>query len=158
MITRSPAAIFWSPSTVSSATVRRIQITGEAQRTISSMALGASPAGSACHSARWSGCWVSANRPWLMALRVVSLPATTSRMKKDATSASVSCSPSTFVLTRAEVTSSVGCSRRTWARSSISMLSCCAAVMKATMGSPPSGTYSGSPFDRITFEALNTVS
>ena len=32
-----------SPSTVSSATVRRIQITGEPQRTISSMAVGATP-------------------------------------------------------------------------------------------------------------------
>ena len=53
-----------------------------------------------------------ASKPWLMALRVVSLPATTSKMKKAATSVSVSASPSTFVLTRADVTSSVGCSRR----------------------------------------------
>ncbi len=40
----------------------------------------------------------------------------------------------------------------------MSRLSCWAAVMKATIGSEPSGTYSGSPFDRITFDALNTVS
>ena len=93
-----------------------------------------------------------------MALRVVSLPATTSKMKKAATSVSVSASPSTFVLTRAEVTSSVGCSRRTVARSVISRLSCWAAVMKATIGSAPSSTYSGSPLERMMFEALKTVS
>ena len=45
-----------------------------------------------------------------MALRVVSLPATTSRMKNDASSAWLSHSPSTLALTRAEVRSSVGCS------------------------------------------------
>ena len=93
-----------------------------------------------------------------MALRVVSLPATTSKMKNDATSASVSASPSTLVLTRAEVTSSVGCSFRYWARSFISRFNCCAAFMKATMGSSPSATYSGSPFERMTLDALNTVS
>ena len=43
---------------------------------------GATPSKSAAHSARWSGCSVSSFRPQLMALRVVSLPATTSRMKK----------------------------------------------------------------------------
>ena len=40
----------------------------------------------------------------------------------------------------------------------MSMLSCCAAVMKASIGSAPSGTYSVSPLERMTFEALNTVS
>ena len=40
----------------------------------------------------------------------------------------------------------------------MSMFSCWAAVMKATMGSEPSGTYSGSPLERMTLEALNTVS
>ena len=40
----------------------------------------------------------------------------------------------------------------------MSMFSCCAAIMKATMGSEPSGTYSASPFERITFDELNTVS
>ena len=68
--------------------MRRIQITGEPQRTISSTPVAAMPVGSACHRARWSGCSVRASSPWLMALRVVSLPATTSRMKKDATSVS----------------------------------------------------------------------
>ena len=158
MMTLSPSCSSVPPRTVSAPTVRRIQITGEPQRTISSTPVAAMPAGSACHSARWSGCWVMASSPWLMALRVVSLPATTSRMKKAAISVSVSASPSTFVLTRAEVTSSVGCSLRWAARSSISMLSCWAAVMKATIGSVPSGTYSGSPLERMTFDALKTVS
>jgi len=89
---------------------------------------------------------------------VVSLPATTKRMKNAAISVSVSASPSTFVFTRAETTSSVGCSLRCAAMSSISMFSCWAAVMKATMGSVPSGTYSGSPLDRMTLDALKTVS
>ncbi len=43
---------------------------------------------------------MSASTPWLMALRVVSLPATTSRMKNEATSAEVSRSPSTSAWTR----------------------------------------------------------
>jgi hypothetical protein len=59
-------------------------------------------------------------------------------MKKEASSVSLSGLPSTFVLTRAEVTSSVGCSRRTVARSVINRLSRWAAVMKATMGPAPS--------------------
>ena len=57
------------------ATVRRIQMMGEPQRTISSTPVGEMPAGSACHRARWSGCSAKARSPWLMALRVVSLPA-----------------------------------------------------------------------------------
>ena len=93
-----------------------------------------------------------------MALRVVSLPATTRRMKNAAISVSLSASPSTLVLTKAEVTSSVGCSRRYVARSVMSRLSCCAAFMKATIGSSPGLTYSVSPAERITFDALNTVS
>ena len=39
-------------STVSSVTVRRIQLTGDAHRTISSTPVAATPAGSACHNAR----------------------------------------------------------------------------------------------------------
>ena len=38
------------------------------------------------------------------------------------------------------------------------MLSCCAAFMKATIGSSPSATYSLSPLERMTFDAWNTVS
>ena len=92
-----------------------------------------------------------------MALRVVSFPATTRRMKNAAISEAVSASPSTLVLTRAEVTSSVGTPLRKSDSSVISMLSCCAAVMKANMASVPSGMYSGSPELRMTLEALNTV-
>ena len=40
----------------------------------------------------------------------------------------------------------------------MSRLSCWAAVMNATMGSAPSATYSGSPLERMTLEALNTAS
>ena len=87
MMTLSPSCSSVPPSTVSAATVRRIQITGEPQRTTSSTPVAAIPVGSARHSARWSGCSVMASSPWLIALRVVSFPATTSRMKKDANSA-----------------------------------------------------------------------
>ena len=71
-----------------------MKITGEAQRTISSTAVGVTPSRSASQTARCSGCSVSRCRPQLMALRVVSLPATTSRMKKLASSSGVSRSPS----------------------------------------------------------------
>ena len=40
----------------------------------------------------------------------------------------------------------------------MSRFSCCAAFMKATIGSAPSATYSGSPLERMTLDALNTVS
>ncbi len=43
MMTLSPSCSSTSPSTVSSATVRRIQMTGEPQRTISSTPVGAMP-------------------------------------------------------------------------------------------------------------------
>jgi hypothetical protein len=97
---------------------------GEPQRTISSTPVGAIPAGSACHRARWSGCSAKASRPLLMALRVVSFPAMTKRMKKDATSAGESDSPSMLLWTRAEVTSSVGSLRRASASSDMSVVSC----------------------------------
>ena len=108
--------------------------------------------------ARWSGCSVKAHRPWLMALRVVSLPATTNRMKNEASSASVSDSPSTLPLTRAEVRSSVGCSRRSAARPRMSSARSLPAFMKASTGSSPSGTYSVSPKDKMMLERLKTVS
>ena len=69
--------------------VRRKWITGVAQRTISSTAVTDRPSKSACQRAIWSGCSVSACRPWEMALRVVSFPAATRRMKNDAISAGV---------------------------------------------------------------------
>ena len=94
----SPSAKVCPDSVVSAVAVRRMKMTGEAQRTISSTAVGATASKSAAQMARWSGCSVKAHRPWLMALRVVSLPATTSRMKNEASSASVSDSPSTLAL------------------------------------------------------------
>ena len=64
------------------------------------------------HSSRWSGKSVSAFIPWLIALRVVSLPATTSRMKNDPNSCGVSCSPSTSASIMIDVMSSRGVARR----------------------------------------------
>ena len=66
--------------------MRRIQITGLDQRTISSTATGAKASKSLSQKARWSGLSVSATSAWLRALRVVSLPATDSSTKKDAIS------------------------------------------------------------------------
>ena len=84
MTTLSPARIVWPPSSMSRVAVRRKWITGVAQRTISSTAVGAT-AREVGHPRRGaaSGKSVSAFMPWLMALRVVSLPATTSRMKNE---------------------------------------------------------------------------
>ena len=78
-----PAAMRWPDSSVSSVAVRRKWITGVAQRTISSTAVRVWASKSPYQRSRWSGCSVSAFMPWLMALRVVSLPATTSRMKNE---------------------------------------------------------------------------
>ncbi len=50
--------------------------------------------------------------PWLIALRVVSLPATTSRMKNEPNSCGVSCSPSTSAAIITEVMSSCGLALR----------------------------------------------
>ena len=89
-------AIFWPPSSVSRVAVRRKWITGDAQRTISSTAVGATPSKSAAqHRALRRGGRESAFMPWLIALRVVSLPAATSSTKNEASSWSVSVSPST---------------------------------------------------------------
>ena len=65
-------------------------MTGVAQRTISSTAVGETPSRSAGQIARWSGLLVSASMPWLIALRVVSLPATTSSKKNEPSSPVVS--------------------------------------------------------------------
>jgi hypothetical protein len=61
---------------------------------------------------RWSGYWVSARIPWLIALRVVSLPATASRMKNDPNSCEVRRSPSTSACIMIDDRSSVGFFRR----------------------------------------------
>jgi hypothetical protein len=76
-----------------------MKITGEAQRTISSTAVGVTPSRSSSQIRRWSGFSLSSCRPQLIALRVVSLPATTSRMKNEASSSGVSRSPSISALT-----------------------------------------------------------
>ena len=96
--------------------VRRNCITGDAHRRISSTAL-SRMSGLSMRSCFWSGCSSSASIPWLMALRVVSLPATDSSMKKTLKSMSVSRSPSTSACRRALAMSSPGC-WRLWAASS----------------------------------------
>ena len=93
-----------------------------------------------------------------MALRVVSLPATTRRMKKDATSDAVRASPSMLVVMRAEVTSSVGLTRRSSASSDMRSVSCCARLHERHQRVGARGTYSGSPWLRITLDAAKTVS
>ena len=94
--------------------------------------------------------------PWLIAVRVVSLPATARRMKNGAISLSASMSPSTSLWTSFEVRSSVGFFRRSSARSFINWLSCMPAPNIAIIGSP-SPMNSGSPPLRITFVASRTV-
>ena len=84
-------------------------------------------------------------KPWLMALRVVSLPATVSRTKKEPSSASVRRSPSTSALASAEVRSSVGSRRRSPAISMTNWDSSLPAVRMAVTTSPSRPTYSGSP-------------
>jgi len=89
---------------------------------------------------------------------VVSFPATTRRMKNDASSESVSCSPSTLALTSADVRSSVGFFLRSWPRAVTSWASSAPALRRATAMSPPSGTYSASVAPRMTLDLLNTKS
>ncbi len=81
-----------------------------------------------------------------MALRVVSLPATASRMKNDAISADVSRSPSTSAATSAVVRSSRGLARR----SSASAVAYAPMSMATFMNSSKSVVRSGSPKPRIT--------
>ena len=90
--------------------------TGEAYLTISSTAPSSRLSMSARSRARWSGYSVNSISACDSALRVVSLPATTSRMKNEASSALVSCSPSMLAVTSAETRSSRGA----WARSAAS--------------------------------------
>ena len=84
-------------------------MTGEAQRTISSVAVvGEDLRSRRRRRAFWSGCSVSACRAWAMAVRVVSLPAMTSRTKNEASSCWVSFSDSISAFTSALVMSSIG--------------------------------------------------
>ncbi|SKX88609.1 Uncharacterised protein [Mycobacteroides abscessus subsp. abscessus] len=97
------------PTCVSRLAVRWKQLTGVAQRTISSTAVAGR---SFLNNSHWSGCSRKAFMPWLIALRVVSLPATVSRMKKNPNSASSRCCPSISALTSVLTMSSTGHFRR----------------------------------------------
>jgi hypothetical protein len=143
---------------VSWVAVRRIQVTGVAQRTISSTAVGAPASKSDCQISRCSGLPVSATRPWLIALRVVSLPATASRMKNEPISWSDSRSPSTSACASAVTRSWRGCCRRSCASSDSRPDSAAPEPSSAVAMFAPSGTYSGSCAPRITFECRNTSS
>ena len=95
--------------------------------------------------------------PWLMALRVVSLPAATSRMKNEPSSSAVSrwtspSSPSTSACIIAEVRSSAGFSSRSrpisWA--------ICDSSTAAFMSAMKSGVYSASPAPRMMLVSSKT--
>ena len=92
-----------------------------------------------------------------MAVRVVSLPAVSSRMKNEASSPEVRASPSMLVVISAVVRSSVGSSVRRALNSFISWVSSSPAPMRASTGSVPSGMNSGSPLLRMMFEQRSTV-
>ena len=126
-----------------------MKITGLAQRTISSTAVGARPSKSACQRRRSSGVSQSAFMPWLMAFRVVSFPATTSSTKKEAISSLVSTSSLPAAWMRAVVRSSRGLRRRSSAISRISAASSEPAWSAAASRFVPTGAYSGSPRPRI---------
>ena len=93
-----------------------------------------------------------------MELRVVSLPATTSRMKKLASSARVSRSPSTSALTMRLVRSSDSTPTFDSATSSMRLVNPPPAVRMAVIRSPISGTYSSSAAPRMMFDWSNTKS
>ena len=80
-----PSRIVTPPISVSANAVRWKQCTGVAQRMISSTAVSGR---SRLNSSHWSGFSKNAFMPCVMALRVVSLPATASRMTKNANSTS----------------------------------------------------------------------
>ena len=80
MTTLSPSLICLPPISRSRVAVRRKWYTGEAQRNISSTA-GWIRLGSSCSLRSWSWFSISASIDWLMACRVVSLPAMTRSRK-----------------------------------------------------------------------------
>ena len=94
--------------------------------------------------------------PTLVAVRVVSLPATASRMKNGPSSCGASTSSPTSACTRAEVRSSVGSARRFSASSAMSAVSSRpGGEQGAARSSAP--VISGSPAPRMTFVARSTV-
>ncbi len=102
-----PARIAAPPSSVSAAAVRRMKCVGQLHRITSSVAVSSSP-GSARSRSHCSGYWQKASTPWAMAIRVVSLPATTRIEKKLSRSVSLSRSPSTSAPTSLDSRSSPG--------------------------------------------------
>ena len=70
MTTLSPALIDWPAISVSTTARRRMCRVGVPTRTISSTAVGATPAKSSVQIRRWSGWSVSSFMPWLSAVRV----------------------------------------------------------------------------------------
>ena len=91
--TWSPALIFTPPTSQSSVAVRVKWLIGVTQRRISSTASGSSSGWSRSFS-HWSGFSQNATRPPLIALRVVSLPASTSSSQYPTSCSSVSGAPS----------------------------------------------------------------
>ena len=79
MPTRWPFLTSWSPTITSLRAVRWKTVTGVAHRMISSVALFGR---SRLNSSHWSGWSKNAFMPWVIALRVVSLPATASMITK----------------------------------------------------------------------------
>mgnify|MGYP003694131077 CR=1 FL=1 len=80
-----PARIVWPRSARSAVAVRQNWITGVVQRTISSTA-GSTSAAFACSRFHSPGFSMNASMPPVIALRVVSLPATTSRNRYESSS------------------------------------------------------------------------
>ena len=93
----------------------------------------------------------------LMAVRVVSLPATARRMKNGAISWGASMSSPRVLLTSAEVRSLRGCWRRSSASSFMMVTSWTPAPIRASPMSRPC-SISGSPAPRMTLVASSTVS
>src|SRR5690242_13064368 len=112
-ITLSPARIAAPPSSVSAAAVRRMKWVGQLHRFTSSTAASSRP-GSPRSRSHCSGCWQKANTPWAIAIRVVSLPATTKMEKKLSRSVSLSRSPSTSARSSLDSRSSPGWSSPAW--------------------------------------------
>jgi hypothetical protein len=93
--------------------VRWNEMIGLAHRTISSTAVRGR---SARKSSHWSGCSKKACIPWVMALRVVSLPATASSNTKNPNSSELNSCPSVSAWTSLVTMSSIGQRLRSSAR------------------------------------------
>src|SRR5271166_4624331 len=133
--------------------------TGEEYRTISSTAPSSRPSRSSSSRARCPGYSVNSISACDRALRVVSLPATTSKMKNEASSALVSCSPSMLAVTSAETRSSAGACARSAARPVTRSASACPAPSNCiTAWSMSSERNSGSAPDKMMLVLARTMS